>query len=219
MTLTLFLSLATLLFFGLAIVAWLACQHVRWFARFLALPSAPVLNGMTLLLMVIPFWLASLASLYVHSTNPFPLLMLAGLLACAVADVEREWLPDSYTLPLFFFALYYSPLPTYIIQPVMVMSAVVVVAMLIAVIVRASLGALLPGRGDIMLWLVLSAWTGIAGSLILFISLIAGALTMQLTARDHTPLGPWMAGCGALMIPFTTDIQRLADRFMFTLWH
>ncbi|MFC0146241.1 hypothetical protein [Pectobacterium cacticida] len=29
----------------------------------------------------------------------------------------KEWLPDSYTLPLFFFALYYSPLPTYIIQP------------------------------------------------------------------------------------------------------
>nr|WED67870.1 hypothetical protein PJ912_16375 [Pectobacterium colocasium] len=34
MTLTLFLSLAPLLFVGLAIVAWLACQHVRWFARF-----------------------------------------------------------------------------------------------------------------------------------------------------------------------------------------
>nr|WED67871.1 hypothetical protein PJ912_16380 [Pectobacterium colocasium] len=118
-----------------------------------------------------------------------------------------------------FFALYYSPLPAYIIQPVMLMSAMVVVATLITVVIRPSLASLLPGRGDIMLWLVLSAWAGIAGSVILFMSLTAGALTMQLTARDHTPLGPWMAGCGALMIPFTTDIQRLADRFMFTLWH
>ncbi|KML70006.1 prepilin peptidase [Pectobacterium peruviense] len=219
MTLTLFLSLASLLFVGLAIVAWLACQHVRWFARFLALPPAPVLNGMTLLLIVIPFWLVSLASLYVHGANPFPLLMLAGLLACAVADVEREWLPDSYTVPLFFFSLYYSPLPAYIIQPVMLMSAMVVVATLITVVIRPSLAPLLPGRGDIMLWLVLSAWAGVAGSVILFMSLTAGALTMQLTARDHTPLGPWIAGCGALIIPFTTDIQRLMDRFMFTLWH
>ncbi|MEQ9859562.1 prepilin peptidase [Pectobacterium cacticida] len=210
---------APLLFVGLTMVAWLACQHVRWFARFLTLPSAPVLNGATLVLLVVPFWLASLTSFLVHGADITPLLMLAGLLACAVADVEREWLPDSYTLPLFFFALYYSPLPTYIIQPVMVMSAMVVVAMLIAVIARPSLGGLLPGRGDIMLWLVLSAWAGIAGSVILFMSLIAGALTMQLTARDHTPLGPWMAGCGALIIPFTTDVQRLADRFMFMLWH
>ncbi|MBA5206040.1 potassium transporter TrkG [Pectobacterium versatile] len=212
--------LAPLLFVVLTMVAWLACQHVRWIERFLALQPARVLNGMTLLLLVIPFWLASLVSLYVHESGSLLLLVMqAGLLACAVADVEREWLPESYTVPLFFLALNYSPLPTYIIQPVMVMSAVVVVAALIAVIVRPSLSALLPGRGDIMLWLVLSAWTGIAGSVILFMSLIAGALTMQLTARDHTPLGPWMAGCGALMIPFTTDIQRLADRFMFTLWH
>ncbi|MFC0146134.1 hypothetical protein [Pectobacterium cacticida] len=122
-------------------------------------------------------------------------------------------------LPLFFFALYYSPLPTYIIQPVMVMSAMVVVAMLIAVIARPSLGGLLPGRETSCCGCVLSAWAGIAGSVILFMSLIAGALTMQLTARDHTPLGPWMAGCGALIIPFTTDVQRLADRFMFMLWH
>lgn len=211
---------APLLFVVLTMVAWLACRHVRWIARFLSLPEAPVLNRNMLLLLVIPFWLASQISLYVHGGGSLLLLVMqAGLLACAVADVEREWLPESYTLPLLFFALYNSPLPTYIIHPVMLMSAIVVVATLIAVIVRPSLAAILPGRGDIMLWLVLSAWAGIAGSLILFVSLIAGALTLQLTARDHTPLGPWMAGCGALLIPFTTDIQRLTDRFMFTLWH
>lgn len=211
---------APLLFVVLTVIAWLACQHVRWFARFLMLPSAPVLNGATLVLLVVPFWVGSLISLHVHGAGTLPLLLIqAGLLACAVADVEREWLPDSYTLPLFFLALYGSPLPAYIIQPVMVMSAAVVVAGLIAVIARPSLAALLPGRGDIMLWLVLSAWSGIAGSVVLFMSLMAGALTMQLTARDHTPLGPWMAGCGALWLPFTTDIQRLTDRFMSTLWH
>ncbi|GKW25780.1 potassium transporter TrkG [Pectobacterium odoriferum] len=212
--------LAPLLFVVLTMVAWLACQHVRWIERFLALQPARVLNGMTLLLLVIPFWLASLVSLYVHESGSLLLLVMqAGLLACAVADVEREWLPESYTVPLFFLALNYSPLPTYIIQPVMVMSAVVVVAALIAVIVRPSLSALLPGRGDIMLWLVLSAWGGVAGSVILFVSLVTGALTMQLTRRDHTPIGPWMAGFGGLLIPFTTDIQRLTDRWMFTLWH
>lgn len=211
---------APLLFVALTVIAWLACQHVRWFARFLTLPFAPVLNGATLVLLVIPFWFGCLISLYVHGAGTLPLLLIqAGLLACAVADVEREWLPDCYTLPLFFLALYGSPLPAYILQPVMVMSAAVVVAVLIAVIARPSLAALLPGRGDIMLWLVLSAWAGIAGSVVLFMSLMAGALTMQLTARDHTPLGPWMAGCGALLLPFTTDIQRLTDRFMSTLWH
>ncbi|GKV75888.1 hypothetical protein PEC106568_10620 [Pectobacterium carotovorum subsp. carotovorum] len=212
--------LAPLLFVVLTMVAWLACQHVRWIERFLALQPTRVLNGMTLLLLVIPFWFASLASLYVHGSGAILLLIMqAGLLACAVVDVEREWLPESYTIPLLFLALYHSPLPAYIIQPVMLMSAVVVVISLITIIVRPPLAALLPGRGDIMLWLVLSAWGGVAGSVILFMSLVTGALTMQLTRRDHTPIGPWMAGFGGLLIPFTTDIQRLTDRWMFTLWH
>nr|WP_279435190.1 prepilin peptidase [Klebsiella variicola] len=193
--------------------------YVRRLACRLALPAERGLSGLQLAILILPFWLSALWQLSRHGiSDSIPALTFqAGLLACAVTDVEREWLPDSLTGPLILLALFASPLPGYIITPVMVMTLCLLLLIALGLFFVPSVSSLLPGRGDIMLWLALSAWSGLAGNLLFLFSLVAGGLTLLLTRRDHTPLGPWMCLAGTGLIPVTTPAHQLLTRFIHTL--
>lgn len=191
-------------------VGLLARTHVRLIAHHLSLVADPVLTNSRLCCITLPFLFAGLYQVFLHGPQAAPLLMQAGLLACAVADAEREWLPDSYTLPLLVLSLYASPLPGYERWPIV---AMVLVVMLLSALATLRFPGLLPGRGDYMLWGVLTCWGGLIFSILILPAVIAAALTMKFTGRDHTPLGPWMSAGGALLIPIMTDAQQQLFRF------
>ncbi|HCQ8422358.1 TPA: potassium transporter TrkG [Klebsiella oxytoca] len=211
----LFVVTAATLSATLAGVSLLARTHVRYLARRLALAPDPVLTGPRLLLLTLVFIPPVVFQLHLHGLRLPPLLMQAGLLACAVADAEREWLPDSYTGTLTLLSLYASPLPGYAVWPVMAMALIVC---LLSGIVALRCPGLLPGRGDYMLWLALCAWGGLAGCIIILPAFLMAALTLRLTGRDHTPLGPWMGLAGALLVPVTTAAHTTLLHFFHFLF-
>ena len=215
MTPVLFMATAAALSAVLFCVSLLARTHVRYIARRLALASDPVLTGPRLALLTLVFIPPAVLQLHHHGLLLPPLMMQAGLLACSVADAEREWLPDSYTITLTALALYATPLPGYAVWPVMAMALTVC---LLSGVVALRCPGLLPGRGDYMLWLALCAWGGLAGCVIILPAFLMAALTMRLTGRDHTPLGPWMGLAGALLVPVTTSAHTTLTHFFHFLF-
>ncbi|HBM3184848.1 TPA: prepilin peptidase [Klebsiella oxytoca] len=199
----------------LACVSLLARAHVRHIARRMALAPDPVLTGPRLSLLTLVFIPPVVLQFHLEGLLLPPLMMQSGLLACSVADAEREWLPDSYTLALTVLALYTTPLPGYAIWPVMAMALTVC---LLSGIVALRCPGQLPGRGDFMLWLALCAWGGLAGCITILPAFLMAALTMRFTGRDHTPLGPWMGLAGALLVPVTTSAHSTLTHFFHFLF-